>query len=256
MSDAPLKPRRIRIGILVPSSNTALEPLTTQILASIPSSANVHVTAHFSRFKVTTIGLSDSALAQFDHEKMLEAAQLLADANVDVIGWSGTSAGWLGFSSDEQLCQLIQQKTGIPATTSILALNKALEKLRVRRLALVTPYTVDVQKAIIETYASSLGIVIAWERHLSRTDNVHLAALGAETLDPMVDGVVKSGGMADVEAVTTFCTNLSAAAEVERWEGQHGVPVLDTVTTVVWDCLKLCGLNTGDIKGWGRIMRL
>ena len=81
----------VRLGVLTPSSNTALEPLTSAIVAGLPG-----VSAHFSRFKVTEISLSPDALGQFDDSKILAAAELLADAKVDVIGWSGTAAGWKG----------------------------------------------------------------------------------------------------------------------------------------------------------------
>ena len=54
---------RVFLGMLTPSSNTILEPVTTAMLAGLPE-----VTAHFSRFKVTEIALSGPALAQFDGE--------------------------------------------------------------------------------------------------------------------------------------------------------------------------------------------
>ncbi|KAF2654281.1 putative Asp/Glu racemase [Lophiostoma macrostomum CBS 122681] len=238
--------RRTRIGILVPSSNTALEPLTTSIISTMPNT-----TVHFSRFSVTTIQLTPSALAQFEPHGIIAAAQLLADADVDVIGWSGTSSGWLGFAADEELCRLITEATGIRATTSVLALNKALRKLGVKNLGLVTPYVDAVQDAIVRNYAG-IGIDARTEQHLSRTDNVKFADLDAETFDPMVKAVVREG----VQAVTTFCTNLSVAQYVERWEGEHAIPVLDTVTTVVWDALRMCGIDTSRIQGWGGIMAL
>ena len=53
--------KRILLGMLTPSSNTALEPITTAMVAGLPE-----VSAHFSRFKVTEIALSNTALAQFD----------------------------------------------------------------------------------------------------------------------------------------------------------------------------------------------
>lgn len=43
------------------------------------------VSAHFSRFKVTEISLSDRALRPFDPAPILGAAHLLADARVQVI---------------------------------------------------------------------------------------------------------------------------------------------------------------------------
>ena len=117
--------RRKRLGVLTPSSNTALEPLTSAMVSSLPG-----VSAHFSRFTVTEISLRDQSLNQFDDSKILEAARLLADAQVDVICWSGTSASWLGFERDRQLCARITEATGIPATTSVLALNDILAPLK------------------------------------------------------------------------------------------------------------------------------
>jgi maleate isomerase len=80
----------VRLGMLTPSSNTVLEPITMAMLAGVSG-----VTAHFSRFKVTEIALSQQALGQFDHGEVLRAAELLAHAKVDVIAWNGTSASWL-----------------------------------------------------------------------------------------------------------------------------------------------------------------
>src|SRR5918995_5759444 len=126
---------RVLLGMLTPSSNTMLEPVTSAVVAGMPE-----VSAHFSRFKVTEISLSDRALRQFDPRAILDAARLLADARVQVIAWSGTSAAWLGFDSDERLCRSITEATGIPATTSMLALNEILARHGVQRLGLVTPY--------------------------------------------------------------------------------------------------------------------
>ncbi|MBS0553771.1 MAG: Asp/Glu/hydantoin racemase, partial [Proteobacteria bacterium] len=64
--------KRIRLGVLTPSSNTSLEPLTSAIVAGVPG-----VSAHFSRFTVTEISLKDQALGQFDDSKIIEAAKLL-----------------------------------------------------------------------------------------------------------------------------------------------------------------------------------
>ncbi len=139
---------RIRLGMLTPSSNTVLEPMTARMLEGLPE-----VSVHFGRFRVTRIALSDDALRQFDPAPMLDAARLLADAKVDVIAWNGTSAGWLGVDSDLRLCEAITAATGIPATSSVLALNQALALLGARSLGLVTPYTTDVQERIVATYA-------------------------------------------------------------------------------------------------------
>lgn len=244
---------RLRLGILVPSSNTALEPLTTAIISKL----SPFVTVHFSRFPVTQISLNPQALSQFDTEgPILSAARLLADAKVDVIGWSGTSGGWLGFEQDEKLCKAITEATGVPATTSTLALNKALQKLGVSRFALVTPYLDDVQSRIVSVYKDA-GYEVVAESHLGISDNVAIADVGEETLDRQVKQVMTDGG-GRVQAISTFCTNLVAAHKAEQWESGYGVPVFDTVATVLWDMFQLKGYQKGalEIHGWGSIFEL
>ncbi|ETN43699.1 uncharacterized protein HMPREF1541_02858 [Cyphellophora europaea CBS 101466] len=249
------KPTPLKLGILVPSSNTALEPLTTSLLSSHP-----HITAHFSRFPVTEISLSPHALAQFSlvNGPIIAAARLLADAHVDAILWSGTSGGWLGFNVDENLCKAIQAATGIKATTSTLALNRALQKLGVSRLGLVTPYVDGVQEAIVRRYESAGYAVV--ESHLGISENWRIAEVGEERMERQMREVVvgEDGEEKRVQAVTTFCTNLKAAHMAEKWEAEFGVPVLDTVATVLWDAFRLVGReeDARAIKGWGRMFQL
>ncbi|TVY76075.1 Maleate isomerase [Lachnellula suecica] len=244
-----MPPKAIRLGILVPSSNTALEPLTTALLASINAVSSCTITAHFSRFPVTTISLSPSGLAQFDLAPILAAATLLAHANVDIIGWSGTSAGWLGFDKDVELCAEIEKASGIRATTSVLALNKALKLWNVAKLGLVTPYMDDVQAKIVDNY-KEIGVNITAEKHLRVEKNTDIADIGEEVLDGMVEEVI---GASEVQAVTTFCTNLVAAQRVRYWEERHGIPIFDTVTTVVWDMVRACKVDVSEVRGWGML---
>jgi hypothetical protein len=91
--------RRRRLGMITPSSNSILEPVTSAMLANVAG-----ITAHFARFRVTEIALDAAALNQFDASAMLPAADLLADTKVDAIAWNGTSASWLGASRDRSLC--------------------------------------------------------------------------------------------------------------------------------------------------------
>jgi maleate isomerase len=245
-----MPPKAIRLGILVPSSNTALEPLTTSILAAFNASrpSEPPITAHFSRFPVTEISLAPSALAQFNLAPILAAATLLAHAHVDIIGWSGTSAGWLGFEKDVELCNAIEQETGIPATTSVLALNKALEMWNVERLGLVTPYMDDVQAKIVENY-KKIGVEVTAEKHLRVQRNNDIADISEEWLDELVEDVKGKG----VQAVTTFCTNLVAAQRVKYWEYKDRIPVFDTVTTVIWDMLYRVVEDARGTEEWGMI---
>lgn len=231
------------IGVLTPSSNTALEPLTSAMVNSLPG-----VSAHFSRFTVTEISMRDQSLGQFDDSKILEAARLLADAHVDIICWSGTSASWLGFEKDQALCARITEVTGIPATTSVLALNELLAAQGARTLGLVSPYVADVQQRIVTNYAG-LGIDCIAEQHLDLTVNFAFSEVRPDTLRRMLREVAKQGP----EAITIMCTNLHGAQLVDEMEQELGIPIYDSVSTVVWKALKTVGVESHALKGWGRL---
>ncbi|SAK65802.1 Asp/Glu/hydantoin racemase [Caballeronia glebae] len=238
--------KRLRLGILTPSSNTALEPITCAMLSALP-----HVSAHFARFTVTKISLTDEALGQFDASRILDAAEQLADARVDVIGWSGTSAGWLGFERDEALCRQLTEATGIPATTSVLALNEILAKTGVRRLGLVSPYIDNVQERIIRNYKRR-GIECVAERHLGLSENFSFA----EVPDTLLANMMREAAFARPDALTTFCTNLHAAHLAQSFERDTGIPAYDTVATVVWKALRMFDVDMSTLSSWGKLFSL
>ncbi|CAK7270393.1 hypothetical protein SEPCBS119000_004068 [Sporothrix epigloea] len=249
--------RVLRLGVIVPSSNTALEPLTQEIVASLNDcrTLGLTVTVHFARFRVTTIALSASANAQFTLEPMLDAARLLGDAHVDVIGWSGTSASWLGFESDEKLCQAIQEATGIPATTAVQGMNWVIRGEK-ENVALVTPYTADLNQAIQKNYAS-IGIDISdgRSRYAGLSDNVSFSAVDDPVLDKMVDEVVQNGA----QTVLIMCTNVRAAHRASYWESLYAdkdLIVVDSVAATVTAMLQRLGIQFRDnslARQWGRI---
>jgi len=233
----------LRVGILTPSSNTILEPTTTGMLAGLPG-----VSLHFSRFRVVRIALSADALAQFDNSAILDAADLLADARVDVIVWSGTSAAWMGFDKDERLCAEITRRTGIPAGTSILAIRDAFAAFGYSRIGLVTPYLPDVQQRIIANW-SDAGLTITAERHLSIADNFSFSRITEAQVADQVRAVAASG----CQVVAVLCTNMVGAGIAARLEAELGVAVFDSVATAVWDVLRLTGRQTSPLRPWGSL---
>jgi maleate isomerase len=237
--------KRILLGMLTPSSNTVLEPISQAMVAGLPE-----VSVHFSRFKVTEIALSASALAQFDDSEILRAAELLAHARVNVIGWNGTSSGWLGFDADVRLCERITAATGIAATTSMLALNDVLLSKNVKELGFVTPYLDEVQARILANYAT-LGISSRGERHLGLQDNFSFSEVTQQQIIDMVRVVAREAP----QAITVICTNLNAARLVDALEQEVGIPIYDTIATVIWKSLILAGVDPSRVTGWGSLFR-
>lgn len=236
---------RVLLGMLTPSSNTVLEPVTSAMLSGLPE-----VTAHFGRFTVKEISLRAAALDQFTDAPFLEAARLLADARLNVIGWNGTSAGWLGFAADETLCTSIEAETGIPACTSMLALNEILATTGRKRFAIVSPYLDEIQDRMVANY-NAAGFEVVAERHLNDRGNFSFSEVTEETIERMCLEVAE----AKPEAIAIICTNMRGAPVAERMEKALGIPVYDTVSTVVWKALRMTGVDTRRVEGWGSLFR-
>ncbi|MDP4026883.1 aspartate/glutamate racemase family protein [Methylobacterium sp. NEAU 140] len=240
----------VRLGMLTPSSNTVLEPTTAALLAAAPDGAD-DVSVHVSRFRVTEIALSENALGQFDDGGMLRAAELLADARVDVIAWNGTSAGWLGYERDERLCERITAATGIPACTTVLAYREIFQRTGARRIGLVTPYLTDVQDRIRANWTEA-GFACPAERHLGRRDNFSFAQVSEDTVASLVREVAAEG----CDAVAVVCTNMRGALAAAGLEAELGLPIYDSVAVTLWKCLATVGLDPSRWRDLGRVFDL
>jgi len=236
---------RTRLGMIAPSSNSVLEPVTYAMLAGAPG-----ISAHFSRFRVTEIALDADALNQFDPSRMLPAADLLADAKVDATAWNGTSASWLGIERDQSLCKAIGERTGKPATTSTLACIDAVRSSGAQRVGFVTPYTDDVQLRIGSVWADA-GIACHAERHLGLRDNFSFGQVAPAEIADLVRAVSAEG----CDAVVVLCTNMEGAAVTAALERELNVLILDSVAVTLWRTILLARADPRILSGWGRVFQ-
>jgi len=232
-----------RLGMLTPSSNTILEPVTYEMLRDLPDTS-----AHFARFKVTEIGLGQASTGQFDDGNILAAAELLGHAKCDVIAWNGTSASWLGFERDEALVARIEQATGIRAATCVLGYRALFRRLGVERVGLVTPYTADVQRRIAANWGAA-GFSCTAEQHCGLSENFAFATVDEARIEAMCRTVAAE----DCDAVAIVCTNMRGAAVAARLERELALPVLDSVAVTLWACLSAIGADMTPLRPWSRL---
>jgi len=227
----PAAPAR-RLGLMLPSSNTIVEPEAVRLM---PPEGGV--TVHFSRLGVTLISDEQASLGQFAPPAMLQAARLLADAEVDLIAWAGTAASWLGFARDDTLVAAIERDFGIPATTALLAINRRLAELGARSIGLVTPYVAALEQQIRANYAA-IGIRTEAAERLDLTVNTDYARVSPERIAALCRRVA----VARPDAIVIMCTNLRGAPVAGDLAAELGIPVLDSVAVTVAHCLCRLGV--------------
>ncbi len=239
--------RRVRLGMIVPSSNTVVEQEAGALLGGLEN-----VSAHFSRFKLTKVSVADAAAAYYDSGLMLEAGKLLADSRCAVITWNGSSGGVVGFDRDRTFVAELEAATGSPATTAALSVLDALRAFGARRLALVTLNPPDMNKRIAAHFAAEGFECVATTDRSDLDDNFAMAEVPAEALAQAAMGCAH----ARPEAIAVFGTNTRGAPVAARLERELGIPVIDSVAAGYWGALRRAGVDTRAIRNRGRLFEM
>lgn len=232
------------LATITPSGNRVVERVVQAMLRDLPDAS-----AHFTRIPV--VG-DTGGVAGYDMPRMRDAATLLSHAQPDVISWNGTKGGALGFDVDNALCSEMSAATGLPSSTSALAILDALALLKARTIALVTPYDAAYQAKCIAAFASK-GIATVSERGSGLLDNFSYGLVPGSEIAAMTRAAIRE---TLPDAVVYFCTNFGGAEVAAEIEAEFGVPVLDSTALGVWGALRASGRNTLPLAHWGRIFAL
>lgn len=230
-----------RIGLLVPSSNTTVEP---EFYRALPPG----VTLHVARLFLTQIA-PDAILSLV--QDLETQSRGLASADVDVIVLGATAPSFLkGAGYDREMTGRIEKASGKPATTTSTALLRALRFLGAKRIVLGSAYT-DKVNAIAQGFLEASGFQVVAARGLGMVDNLAVGRLGPESAYELARAAAAA---ADADAVVLACTNWRTMDVLEKLERELGKPVVSTTQVSVWDALRLVGYR-GEIAGYGRLLR-
>jgi len=230
--------RRLRIGLLVPSSNTTMEP---EFHGMAPEGVSVH-TARMRLEEVTAGGLVEMA------EDAGRAAGLLATAEVDVIVYGCTTGSLVGgVEWEENLVQRIEDGTGVPTLSTSGAVVDAINALNVKRVAVATPYTDDLNRLEV-AFLKSHGIEVTDIRGLGLVMNVDIGRIDGAVVRELVRAVADGA-----DGVFISCTNLPTVDLIAPLEAELRQPVVTSNQASLWAALRGSGI-TG-IEGYGELLR-
>jgi len=230
--------RRIRIGLMVPSSNTTMEPEFNRMA---PQDVSVH-SARMRLDEVTPEGLVRMA------DESERAAGLLATAGVGLIVYGCTTGSLVGGAGwEEHLTGCIEEETGIKTTSTARAVVEAIKALGGGRIAVATPYTEELND-LERDFLASHGVEVAAMRGLGLTDNLEIGRTEGAVVEELVRSLYKGA-----DAVFISCTNLPTIDLIERLEEETGLPVATSNQASMWAVLKDSGIE--GIDGYGVLLR-
>jgi maleate isomerase len=229
-----------RIGLLVPSSNTTVEP---EFYRALPR----EVTLHVARLYLDKIATGTIASMVSDIEMQ---SRSLASADVDIIVLGAAAPSFLkGLGYDREMAKKIEAASGKRATTTSTALIEALQYLGVSRVVLGAAYD-DKVNAIAKSFLEVNGFNVLDAQGLGLVDNLVVGRLDATSAYELARKIDRP----DAEAIVLACTNWKTMDVIERLERELGKPVLSTTQVTIWTALRAIGRIEG-VPGYGRLLR-
>jgi maleate isomerase len=237
---------RKRIGIVVPSTNTTVQP---ECEALRPRG----VTNHTARSTIKERPLNTEQ-AFFEHmhdmrEGIGVAIDQIMTAGLDhlIVGIS-LETFWGGVAAADKLQDELSRRAGVGISMGSTAAVAALKAFDVERVAVLTPHQPRGDE-MVRLYLAEAGFDIV------RLEGLKCATPRAIAQVPAADirDALKRLDGPDVDAllqVGTALPTIAIAAEAERWLGK---PVLAINAVTYWDALRRCGIDDR-ITGHGRIL--
>ena len=233
-----MKGWRAKFGIIVPSSNTTIEP---ELHEMIPKGSGISI--HSSRIKIIE-DTEDQIKSLINYVE--NATSLLKDANVDIVAFGCTAGSFIGGPSyDEKIIKLIEDVAKVPATTTSTSVVKALKELEISKISVVSPYEDwlnEKLKAFFEAHGftvlkiKGLGIV----KDIAHVHPELVYRFARKVYDPCSDGLFIS------------CTDFRTIEILDLLEHDLGKPVVSSNQTTLWNMLKMQGIKI-IIQGYGKL---
>ena len=177
------------------------------------------------------------------------AALILPDEPLDVVMYSCTSASVV-IGDAEVRAAIRAAKPTAAVVTPTAAAASGLRAFGAKRIAVLTPYTIETSKPMADNYRAH-AFDHARFTCLGLTDDREMARISPEE----IVAFAKEATAPDSDALFISCTAVRAAGVAAEIEAAIGKPVVTSNLATAWACLRLCGDETVRPER-GRLMTL
>jgi len=231
---------RGKIGVILPSLNNTMEP---ELNKMAPEGMAIYATR-----LLMEKGLPENL------EKMAtdteQATDLLTSADVNGILYGCTSGSLIkGVGWDLEIVKRIEERAGIPATTTSTAVIEAFKELRIKTVSVATPY-IDAVNEIEKNFFEDHGVKVLNIEGLQYTKGEELHRESPGTAYTFAKKVCRT----DADCIFISCTDFDCIEILNLLEQDTGKPAMSSNTVSLWAMLKKMGIKE-KIDDYGEILR-
>ena len=228
-------------GVLIPSTNTTAE---IEYSRHLPAEWQ----AHYAR--MMTSSAEKTPFSPPKDEDLDYQARLLGTARVEAIFLLQTSASLFrdGYCEDVSRC-ISEAAGGVPGFTSAMAIGEAMQALKVKRIALVSPYSEAVNASAKRYYEGRYGLEVVALEGFAATDSYAIGQLGPENARDAFRRINRP----EIEAFVVPGGNFPTMASIDVWEIEFNKPVVTTNQAALWAVRQRLGSHER-FPGIGRLL--
>ncbi len=234
---------RATIGLVVLSSDQTIEYEYRRLL-NLPG-----VAVYQSRIANANVVSRDNLRAM--EAGLTEATRLLLpEVPIDVVGYGCTSAS-MEIGEERVIGLMKAARPESRCTTPITAARAAFRELGMSRVALLTPYPVEVNDHIRQ-YLEERNVAVPVMGSFNVDDDRQACRIRPDSIR---DAAIEIGRHPGVDGVFVSCTALRVAGVIEEVENTLGKPATASNHAMAWHSLRLAGVDDTQ-EGFGRLYRL
>lgn len=229
---------RARIGLVVPSNNTVVEPEFARM-------APDGVSAHAARIR--SHGLAPDAILDMVKNSMRAIEELHA-GEMSVIAYACLATTLVkGVQWNAKFTREVEEVTAKPAITAAAATTDALRASGAHRVAVATPYPERINRLLSDFFESS-GLEIVSLRSVAVADSLEVCRLSPS----VAYRIARQADTEEAEAVCIVATDFPTIDVLDSLERDLGKPVVSTNQALMWRALGLAGVALA-VDGFGAL---
>ena len=230
-----------KIGLITLSTDLTMESDFYSIIKNLP------IDVFVNRIKNYNPLTKENLLKMYDQLESV-TKDILPNEKINTIAY-GCTSGTIAIGKEKIKEKIQIAKPGCYITTPITSAIKAINKMKIKKIAIFTPYPESVNKSVFEYFSKEKIEVSSFSSFNLDSD----AEIGKVDPNYLLEVLTKME-TGNAEGLFVSCTALPILKILDKVEIKIKKTVLSSNQTLIWDSIRSVGYNS-PVSGYGKLFR-
>jgi maleate cis-trans isomerase len=232
-----------RLGFLIPPGNPVTE---TELIQMKRPEFSIHFTRMVAFGETgSLVGEDERNQSQIDHLEENIALMQLVKPQVLALAHTATSYT-LGKEGEIALLDRLQKQFQIPLITAFGSVVRALNHMKVKKVAIGTPYNLE-NTLRCKNLLESHGFTVVHAGNLAGVKNIY-----DETPERALQ-LMEQVRNSDAQAIFISGVGMPTVTVIEEAEKKLALPVISSISATLWNALQTAEMNL-PVSGFGSLL--